>query len=291
MIINSIFDNRLIKFDYQPDVTAFYFREWNNYNMDFFHSHDRAEIMYIISGNCIINIDDKPNKFKKGEFILIDAGISHNLFVGKDCPCRMLNIEFGFKERQNILPSIKDLNNNVKTISTLLATRCNYFILKDNDEVYQALRNLIMELSSDKEKDEFSIQLYFTLVLLNISKLIAMSEGNSTTNLHINKTINFINMNYDRNLSVKEISKHINVNEDYLHRIFKQHTGFTIIEFLTAMRIEKARMLLKNTDIPIIDISDYVGINSRQYFSYVFKKNMGISPNQYRKAVDVNSFD
>lgn len=285
--MNSLYDDRLIKYDYQPDVKAFYFREWTNFIMDSFHNHDRAEIMYVISGGCIINVEDLQVKFKKGDFILIDAEVPHQLVVDKNNSCRMLNIEFGFKERKNILPSIKDLINNVNTISSMFAMNCKYLILKDNDEVYQALKNLIMELSSDNEKDEFSIQLYFIEVFLKISQLIDLNYGSSTTNIHINKTIDFISMNYDRDLSVSELSMHINVNVDYLHRIFKQNTGFTIVEFLTSMRIEKAKMLLKNTDIPIIDVSGYVGINSRQYFSHVFKKNTGISPSQYRKSFEI----
>jgi AraC-like DNA-binding protein len=259
--------------------------------MDTFHTHDSVEIMYVISGSCLINVEGIENKFKKGDFILIDAEVPHKLVVDKDNPCRMLNIEFAFKETQNILPSIKDLINNSNAISSMFEIKCNYFILKDNDEVYQALKNLIMELNSDNGKDEFSIQLFLIEVFVKISKLIVMNYGNATTNMHINKTINFINMNYDRDLSVKELSLHINVNEDYLHRIFKQHTGVTIIEFLTSMRMEKAKMLLKNTDIPIIDVSGYVGINSRQYFSYVFKKNTGISPNQFRKSQEVKSYE
>lgn len=247
MTQNSLYNDRLIMNNFQPDVKAFYFREWDNFKMDAFHTHDRVEIMYVISGSCIINVKDFQVKFKKSDFILIDADVPHQLLVDKNNPCRMLNIEFAFKERQNILPSVMDLVSNVKEIASMLTMKCNYFILKDNEEVYHTLKNLIMELSLENDKNEFSIQLFLMEVLLKIAKMIHMNYGNSATNIHIKKTVDFISMNYDRDISVKELSEHINVNEDYLHRIFKQHMGYTIIEFLTSMRMEKAKMLLKNT--------------------------------------------
>ena len=58
--------------------------------------------------------------------------------------------------------------------------------------------------------------------------------------------------------------------------------GVTPNEYLTRLRMEKAEMLLARTDIPIIEISGYVGINSRQYFSFLFKKHTNATPSQYR---------
>ncbi|WP_155983945.1 helix-turn-helix transcriptional regulator, partial [Paenibacillus sp. 1-18] len=69
-------------------------------------------------------------------------------------------------------------------------------------------------------------------------------------------------------------------------RIFKKHTGQTLTAYLTMLRMDKARMLLQQTDIPIQEIADYVGVGSRQYFHMLFKKHTGKTPVEYRSAVE-----
>lgn len=59
--------------------------------------------------------------------------------------------------------------------------------------------------------------------------------------------------------------------------------GCTIIEYLTKIRIEKAKMLITQTDIPITKVASFIGMNSSQYFSKVFKKHIGITPSALRK--------
>lgn len=92
LIANSLYSKRLREGDYKPEITAYYFREWNNFTMETQHIHDRAEIMYVISGQCLIEVETEKIEFKKGDFILIDAGVSHRLVVDINSHCRMLNL-------------------------------------------------------------------------------------------------------------------------------------------------------------------------------------------------------
>lgn len=291
MIVNSLYNKRLMEADYRPEITAYYFREWKNFAMDAQHIHDRAEIMYVISGQSMIEVENEKIEFKKGDFILIDAGVSHRLVVNENSQCRMLNVEFGFALKDNILPSIRELSMNIPEFAFLLKDGLTYYKLRDYEDIYPALKSLILELGMEKNLNSFCIELKFIDILVKISTIIKRQKESPTGNEHVNKCIYFINMNYDKQLQVKDISSHININEDYLNRIFKQYTGKTIIEYLSVVRVEKAKMLLLNTDIPIIDISDYIGINSRQYFSFIFKKHTGMSPKSFRNQIDVNRFE
>ncbi|NCB94302.1 MAG: AraC family transcriptional regulator [Clostridia bacterium] len=84
-------------------------------------------------------------------------------------------------------------------------------------------------------------------------------------------------------LSMNEISEHINMSATYLGRMFKQVTGSTFTEYLTKYRLDTACGLLRETDMTVNDISDRVGFTNSSYFYIVFKKNVGCTPNQYRK--------
>lgn len=99
MIKYSLYDNKWITGEYQPRVVAYYFREWENYHMEF-HCHDQVEIMYVITGKCTVDTRDNSFSLTKGDLILLDAGIVHRLIVEKDAPCRMLNIEFKFDKKK-----------------------------------------------------------------------------------------------------------------------------------------------------------------------------------------------
>ena len=89
--------------DYVPRFYAYYYKQWMNYEMPY-HQHDSTEIMYMISGVCRIDVKagdtEKSVILKKGEFMVLDAGVPHRLIVDQAASCRMLNVEFGFMESE-----------------------------------------------------------------------------------------------------------------------------------------------------------------------------------------------
>ncbi len=97
------------------------------------------------------------------------------------------------------------------------------------------------------------------------------------------QTIEFINQNYFTELSLDAISKSVRYNKYYICRAFKQETGFTIQNVVTAMRIEKAKQLLKETNLPLSDVVFMCGFSSQSYFCYMFKKAVGKTPLRYMK--------
>ena len=102
MAVYSLYDGKWLTEDFEPWVVAYYFREWHGYSMKP-HYHDRVEIMYVIAGSALVEVMKTRLVMDKGDFILIDAGVSHRLEVAKTC--RMLNIEFVFRERTTCCPA------------------------------------------------------------------------------------------------------------------------------------------------------------------------------------------
>ncbi len=84
-------------------------------------------------------------------------------------------------------------------------------------------------------------------------------------------------------LNVTRIAEVMHFNPQYLTRTFKAETGQGILEYITTERIEAAKKLLVETNIPVKEISSLVGYQDYAYFTRVFKKETGISPKQYRK--------
>ncbi|MEK3789162.1 helix-turn-helix transcriptional regulator [Paenibacillus sp. FSL K6-1230] len=106
------------------------------------------------------------------------------------------------------------------------------------------------------------------------------------TEMYIKRCIEFMYQNMDRNIQMKSISSAVNLHPSYLYRIFRKSTGMTPTSYLTMLRMEKAKKLLMNTDIPVSEMSDYVGVSSRQYFHSLFRKYTGLPPVEYRISMD-----
>ena len=87
-----------------------------------------------------------------------------------------------------------------------------------------------------------------------------------------------------RGLTLEFVSNSLNVNPIHLSRTLKNELGVTFSQLLTDIRMKKAVELLSSTDMSILDISEQLGYDTQHYFSTVFKKAIGVSPNQYRRG-------
>ncbi|MFX3633887.1 MAG: response regulator [Candidatus Pristimantibacillus sp.] len=93
----------------------------------------------------------------------------------------------------------------------------------------------------------------------------------------------YMEQNYNGEVTLQHISERFYLSREYISRRFKQEMGENVFDFLGRIRIKKAKLLLQNPHLKITQIADMVGYEDEKYFSKVFKKFEGCSPNQYRK--------
>ena len=84
------------------------------------------------------------------------------------------------------------------------------------------------------------------------------------------------------NLMLQDVAKAVNMSNSRFSTVFSQQTGQTFTEYLIYLRLSKAKELLKTTGIKSSQIARDVGYNDAHYFSYIFKKNTGLTPSDYR---------
>ena len=104
----------------------------------------------------------------------------------------------------------------------------------------------------------------------------------------VKQALTFINLNLSSNLTVKKVAYEIGLSPDYLTRLFKKELGTNIITYINQKRIYTSLKLLKSTDLSIGEIGDLIGLNNTSYFYTLFKKEIGISPKQYRNSLKSN---
>ena len=94
-----------------------------------------------------------------------------------------------------------------------------------------------------------------------------------------------IEENYsDSNLCLISISEHVGLSSVYFSQLFHAETGVRLSEYINTVRIEKAKEMLRNSTLKIYEIAYKTGYNNPKYFNYVFKKQAGLSPNEYRQG-------
>ena len=99
------------------------------------------------------------------------------------------------------------------------------------------------------------------------------------------KAKEYIDRKYaSEDMSLHTVASYVGISPNHLSAVFSQETGETFIEYLTKVRIEKAKYLLKNTAMKSADIANETGFNDPHYFSFSFKKNTGVSPREFRES-------
>ncbi|UTR15770.1 AraC family transcriptional regulator [Salipaludibacillus sp. LMS25] len=275
--------------DCYPFFTFFYYKHWKNYEMAVPHTHEAIEIMYVLDGRCLIETEHETILLREGQYILLDSYVPHRLIATKTVSCRMLNIEFIFKEMTDIMPSIQQLSEQSPPLKHLCQLNVPYIVLDDMNDVGTVLRNLVLELDK-KETVDLKVQLLTAQLLVHVAEA-ACDRGtrHGATNRqqrYITQAIQYMHQHYDHPVTVADIAQHVHLNEAYLQRLFKREMSCTVMSYLTSFRIKKAKMLLRHSSVPITEIASYIGLNSRQHFSFLFKKHCGCSPNKYRQNIE-----
>jgi len=102
----------------------------------------------------------------------------------------------------------------------------------------------------------------------------------------VTKAVDYVNEHFsDKDLSVEKICSHLGVSAAYFSTVFRKETGKTFTNFLTDVRMNRAVEMLLEQEEKTYVIAEAVGYSDPNYFSYVFKKQFGVSPSKYKQGV------
>lgn len=106
---------------------------------------------------------------------------------------------------------------------------------------------------------------------------------NAETMSHV---MNYMRENFPQPLTLESVAKQVFLSPFYLSHLFSDELGITFIEYLTRIRIEQAKSLLGDKSLSVQSVANKVGYDDASYFSKVFKKSTGLTPNSYRKNLN-----
>jgi two-component system, response regulator YesN len=167
-----------------------------------------------------------------------------------------------------------------KTYSLLLTV--NRTILKDTNDVYSSYYDQLQTAATVEE-------------LLLITKKI-VSEMNHTLNLQrtdqtgllIEKICGYINENYWKEIRLEEMAHMVNYSSHYFSKMFKLYKKQTFIDYVTSVRVAKAKKLLSDSQLTIREVGSLVGYEDQNYFTRVFKRIENMTPSEYKDKIVIN---
>lgn len=240
----------------------------------------------------------------------------YKFFVGKDTIIHIDDVE-PFSHEVAMLPyddvlslasklSIGDFAGVKQSVENLLRNLCSQKNINPEAFKIQILELLTTLARSAikggaKARDIFSLHLKYAIDLNTIENVMQMkrwigevvdhfleqvlTKHNEQTLKSVQKAVQYIEKRYNQDISLEEVANHVHLSPNYFCSIFKSTTGRSFVEYITNLRIEKAKEMLMDLDYTIYHIADAVGYNDPRYFSRVFKTITGKTPSQYRNSI------
>ena len=224
---------------------------------------------FITKGKGKLVVDGKEFIVKKGDCFLIPPDLTTYYEANKENPYTYYWVGFDGLEAKDLLEKSGFITNK------------NYVI---HPEKYNAVFDKFasFEITST---DDYVIpyQLLGKLYMLFSEIMSKETVDTKEKSNYVELAIKYMNLNYSKNISIELLSKVIGVERTYFYRIFKEATKMGPKEYLSSLRIEKAKMLLCNTNMNIKEVALQVGFSNYLSFVRTFSDKYGISPTVYRK--------
>lgn len=131
----------------------------------------------------------------------------------------------------------------------------------------------------------YSMELLFQELVKHITRsLLKLAADKTQKNLgQIRQAKIYIEENYMKNITLEDLGSYLGFNASYFSSLFKKETGFSFLEYLSKIRMEKAKELLKEPGLRVQDVCLMVGYNDVKYFTKLFIKHTGLKPNEFRR--------
>lgn len=248
-----------------------------------------SRLFYIISGDGEFVLEGISYPIKPDTIILFKAGTEYEWKI-KEVEFFVINFDYT-QEFSNIKRTFHPFSSSA--FDSKSAFDCGF--IEDYPELNKpivvnnasSLKRQIIDISTESAlTDDYSGFIISNLMTRIILEILRIHQGNTLSipdnTSNVKQIIEYIYANYQKKISNKEIAEYFNYNPSYISRVFKQHTGQTLHNFILEFRLEIAKELLTNKNTPIGEICKQIGFTDFYHFSKTFKQKTGKTPSEYR---------
>ncbi|PRY83683.1 AraC-like DNA-binding protein [Alkalibacterium olivapovliticus] len=256
-----------------------------------FHSHQQYEIYILLKGQVHYLINNQIFSISPGTIIVMDGTELHKVkLIQEDEPYQRSIVHFD----PNWIRSILKVTGAEFLVTFFEDYHHRLFTFKETDDMEQllALVQQLSELTVEKgtEEKETEIRLRLINLLLHLytaEKLTILQETDEKSEkARLAESIaSYIQQHFNSKWTIETLADDLNISQSYASHLFKEVTGFTIIDYLMNYRLiqAKAYLTMSSENLSIKECAYNCGFESNAHFNRFFKKKTGITPNNYRK--------
>jgi len=272
-------------FQSELNVTAIYTTFSYYYPPTFtFHGewHDAWELVYVISGEIIVETEEQTLVLKSGHAFLHKPNEFHKLRAN-NVSCNTCILSFDADSSR-----LYELAGHSLPISQYMQSLI--YRITDEGTLYLAGKNAIPRRAENETVGFGCSQIIKNMLELLLIELVRQEEQepmqDSSASSRSEKTLilaikRYLTENLQRKLTLEEIAHGLGYSVSHICSAFKKHTGMSVIHYFISLRITKAKELIEEGKMSLSEISDSLDFDTIQYFSTQFKKYVGIPPSQY----------
>ena len=248
------------------------------------HWHDEFEIIYVRSGFLTVSISGESYIGKTGEAFVVSPGNLH-----------LMGSQSGTVDYYTFLFPLKYISfrtDDMLDEKLLEPLNSGHLMIcpRVNDTAKELCEQLIKiyEAKNDESESKITTQVRTKIILLQFilemwKKGFVIENDTSGRNTIEKEMVSYIQQNFTGKISLREFGEQFHLSEKYISRYFKEHFHITLSQYVTYLRLEHAKQLLQDTDIPVTDVAIQSGYQNVSYFIRSFQKAYAVSPLKYRK--------
>jgi AraC family L-rhamnose operon transcriptional activator RhaR len=272
---------------------------WRNY----LHVHSFFEICYAHRGSGSFTIDRRRHSVRPGEMFIARPGEPHEIISDRRKPLGIYYWAFSIAPITLTAPTSATPAVPAPPATTSIDGLLNAFIvsppaparaiIRIGPTMHHTLRLLADEVALRRPGFTRAIQGLLAKLILDTARAAApwAREGEAVEAPTANPAeavtrtaIRYLRDNLALRFEIRDVAAQVGLSERQLGRLFQQTTGGTILGYLTGLRMDRARQLLLDRDIPIKQVARAVGYPDTHYFTTLFGKRTGMTPGEFRRS-------
>ena len=251
------------------------------------HVHEEFELNFIQNGNGARRVvGDHIEEIDNLELVLVGSNLQHGWFTHK-CTCKEIK-EVTIQFHKDLFDDKLLRRNQLSFIRTMLEKSLRGILF--STETSRMLAPRLLNLNQKNGFDSV-LELFSILHDLSISQNMRILSDSTFNNIEqftynsrrVEKALEHMNGNFDKQISLTEVAKLVNMSDVAFSRFFKTRTGNNFIDSLIEIRLGHAARLLIDTTHSIGEIAYRCGFNNMSNFNRVFKKKKGCTPKEFRE--------
>ena len=266
-----------------------------DYNMTTAKNEHLFELCYVDRGDYICQSADGALVCEQGHLYPMVFGQKYEIYTESDKPVRMYSICLDGEFSVNLIDSEKLSEEKTRCLMKNLLSGNRFLLPKEGlssnqfDWILPYVKKIVSCNAGERIGEETRA---LTLILELLSKITKTSMDEVAFDAKVFPTsavaysemvVSYIIKNYRKKISVLEIAEEFGLTPNYLHAIFKQVKGTTIIDYLTEYRMNIAKIYIERFGLKAYEAAEMVGIDDPAYFSRVFKKLYGKSVSEFKR--------